>query len=35
VEFFSRDIHFSVYGNQVVAVALADSLTARGVSFRP
>jgi len=33
-EFFSRDIHFTVYGNRIVGDALADSLQARGVSFR-
>jgi hypothetical protein len=33
VPFFSRDIHFTAYGNRVVGAALADSLTARGVSF--
>jgi hypothetical protein len=32
--FFSRDIHFTVYGNRIVGDALADSLQARGVSFR-
>lgn len=32
--FFPRDIHFSVYGNRIVGDALADSLRARGVSFR-
>ena len=34
VPFFARDIHFTVFGNQVVGAALADSLAARGVSFR-
>ncbi|HKU60914.1 MAG TPA: SGNH/GDSL hydrolase family protein [Gemmatimonadales bacterium] len=34
VPFFTRDIHFTVYGNRVVGDALADSLQARGVSFR-
>jgi hypothetical protein len=34
VPFFSRDIHFTVYGNRIVGDALADSLQARGVSFR-
>jgi acetyltransferase AlgX (SGNH hydrolase-like protein) len=34
VPFFPRDIHFSVYGNRIVGDALADSLQARGVSFR-
>jgi hypothetical protein len=33
VPFFSRDIHFTVYGNRIVGTALADSLAARGVSF--
>ena len=34
VPFFSRDIHLTVYGNRIVGDALADSLQARGVSFR-
>ena len=34
VPFFSRDIHFTVYGNRIVGDALADSLRARGGSFR-
>jgi hypothetical protein len=34
VPFFARDIHFTVYGNRIVGDALADSLQARGVSFR-
>ena len=32
--FFSRDIHFTIEGNRLVAEALADSIAARGVSYR-
>ncbi len=32
--FFSRDIHFTVEGNRLVAEALADSIAARGFSYR-
>jgi hypothetical protein len=32
--FFSRDIHFTVAGNRLVAEALADSIAARRMSYR-